>query len=243
MADIVLSDWTCVHVVLCPSLPPSSWLHAWERAEGEMGGGSQPLERANSRQNPRTLQVKLSTCNWVWSLYHTLCLLTLLFICVPRLQCEGLVESPDLKRLKEWLGVEQGGVNRRREELLGQLSSLRPPQASKSAMYEWNETVLKLHKQLGELVLVCEVEHSRVLSANWMHTHTYTHMHSHTHTHMHSHTHTHTHTHAHTHTHTHTHTRTHTHIQSTSIAATCSSSNPARRQSVGPRRQRWRNAR
>ncbi len=68
---------------------------------------------------------------------------------MPRLRCEDLVESPDLERLREWLGVEQGGVNRRREELLAQLAAMRPPQACKAAVYEWNENIMKLHKQLG----------------------------------------------------------------------------------------------
>ena len=59
-------------------------------------------------------------------------------------------KPPEMEKLREFLAAEQGSLTRRREELLQQLSSMRPPKATKTAVYEWNESVTKLHKQLGE---------------------------------------------------------------------------------------------
>ena len=60
------------------------------------------------------------------------------------------VLSPlDLKRGKELLAAEQAAINRRRRELLQQMTSLRPPMATKSTVYEWKEHIEKLNQQLG----------------------------------------------------------------------------------------------
>lgn len=57
---------------------------------------------------------------------------------------------PDLEKLRTFLTAEQASLTKRREELLQKLGDLRPPGASKLAMYEWSERVESLHQQLGE---------------------------------------------------------------------------------------------
>jgi len=55
---------------------------------------------------------------------------------------------PDLEKLRTFLAAEQASLTKRREELLQKLGDLRPPGASKLAMYEWSESVESLHQQL-----------------------------------------------------------------------------------------------
>ena len=69
----------------------------------------------------------------------------------------AVLSPPDLEKLRTFLVVEQGSLTKRREELLQKLGSLRPPRASKVAMYEWNESAEKLHQQLGRLVVSTDV--------------------------------------------------------------------------------------
>ena len=68
-----------------------------------------------------------------------------------------VVLSPDLEKLRTFLVAEQASLTKRREELLPKLGSLRPPEASKVAMYEWNESAEKLHQQLGRQVVSIDV--------------------------------------------------------------------------------------
>ena len=65
------------------------------------------------------------------------------------MESEAVCSPPELERLRGFLSAEQGGINRRREGLLQQLGSMRPPTATKMAVYEWMENVSSLHKQLG----------------------------------------------------------------------------------------------
>ena len=76
-----------------------------------------------------------------------------------------VLTPPDLEKQKEFLAAEQTAVNRRREELLRQIAGFRPPVTSKSAVYEWKESMDKLNQQLGTL-----------------HTHAHTHTHTRTRT-------------------------------------------------------------
>ena len=66
---------------------------------------------------------------------------------------DAVLSHPDLEKLRTFLVAEQASLTKRREELLQKLGSLRPPGASKVAMYEWNESAEKLHQQLGMLVV------------------------------------------------------------------------------------------
>ena len=65
------------------------------------------------------------------------------------MESDAVHSPPDLEKLRGFLSAEQGRINRRREGLLQELASLRPPAATKVAMYEWMENVSSLHKQLG----------------------------------------------------------------------------------------------
>ena len=65
-----------------------------------------------------------------------------------------MVSPPDLERQKEFLAAEQSAVNRRREELLQQMAGFRPPVTTKSAVYEWKESVEKLNHHLGGHIII-----------------------------------------------------------------------------------------
>ncbi|XP_065918030.1 coiled-coil domain-containing protein 180-like isoform X2 [Dysidea avara] len=63
-----------------------------------------------------------------------------------------LVCNPvEVNKLKEFLIAEQKSINRKRQELLQQISSLGPPAVNKSLVYEWHRTVTRLHNQLQEV--------------------------------------------------------------------------------------------
>ena len=70
---------------------------------------------------------------------------------------DAVLSPPDLEKLRTFLVAEQASLTKRREELLQKLGSLRPPGASKVAMYEWNESAEKLHQQLGRQVVSIDV--------------------------------------------------------------------------------------
>ena len=69
------------------------------------------------------------------------------------MESDEVVSPADLERQKDFLAAEQAAVNRRREELLQQMAGFRPPITTKSAVYEWKESVEKLNQQLGKLML------------------------------------------------------------------------------------------
>ena len=75
------------------------------------------------------------------------------------MESSEVVSPPDLERQKEFLAAEQATVNRRREELLQQMAGFRPPVTTKSAVYEWKESVEKLNHQLGGHI-IC-IKHNR----------------------------------------------------------------------------------
>ena len=77
-----------------------------------------------------------------------------LFLCSPSsyMTSDAVLSPPDLEKLRTFLVAEQASLTKRREELLQKLGSLRPPGASKVAMYEWNESAEKLHQQLPRLL-------------------------------------------------------------------------------------------
>lgn len=68
-----------------------------------------------------------------------------------------ILSPPDMEKLRTFLVAEQASLTKRREELLQKLGSLRPPGASKVAMYEWNESAEKLHQQLGRQIVSTEI--------------------------------------------------------------------------------------
>ena len=71
------------------------------------------------------------------------------------LSSETLTDPPKLRRVREQLAAEQRGVQRRREELLSQLSNLAPPKATKASVHELKASANKLHQQLGTCVYRC----------------------------------------------------------------------------------------
>ena len=62
------------------------------------------------------------------------------------MESDTVHSPPDLEKLRGFLSAEQGRINCRREGLLQELDSLRPPAATKVAMME---NISSLHKQLG----------------------------------------------------------------------------------------------
>ena len=68
------------------------------------------------------------------------------------MESEEILRPAEMESLKELLSAEQAAVQRRRMDLLQQMAELRPPRATKTIVYEWGESMEKLHQQLGEWV-------------------------------------------------------------------------------------------
>ncbi|KAL5484522.1 hypothetical protein EMCRGX_G021038 [Ephydatia muelleri] len=64
------------------------------------------------------------------------------------MESDAVRDPPELQKVKALLKAEQTAVTRQREELLNQFSAMKPPKATKLAIYEWNEKVLRLQHQL-----------------------------------------------------------------------------------------------
>ncbi|KAM7451254.1 hypothetical protein ABFA07_001297 [Porites harrisoni] len=59
------------------------------------------------------------------------------------------VKDPsELKRKMELFTAEQSAVNKKRMELLESLRNMRPPNSTKSAVYQWNSALIDLNRQL-----------------------------------------------------------------------------------------------
>ena len=65
------------------------------------------------------------------------------------MESDKVLDPVDVRKQKGLLAAEQVAINRRREELLQQILGLRPPVATKAALYEWKENVESLNQQLG----------------------------------------------------------------------------------------------
>lgn len=64
---------------------------------------------------------------------------------------DSITDPENVKHLRTELHSKQEMINKYRQDLLHQLSVLKPPRATKSIVYEWKEKYLKLEKQLSEL--------------------------------------------------------------------------------------------
>ncbi|XP_032230152.2 coiled-coil domain-containing protein 180 [Nematostella vectensis] len=76
-------------------------------------------------------------------------------------------DPPGVRRKIEEFTIEQRAVNKRRLDLLDTLRKMKPPNSTKSAVYEWHDTLIRLCKELEELSMkyrdIIQAEYDNVI--------------------------------------------------------------------------------
>ena len=67
------------------------------------------------------------------------------------MQSDGIVKTPNIEQTLQCMLKEQEQLNRKRLDVIGSLRDLAPPTSTKTAIYQWNQKVLEMSKQLDTL--------------------------------------------------------------------------------------------
>lgn len=67
------------------------------------------------------------------------------------MQSPAIKDPPDLKRKMQFFTTEQQTLNKKRLDLLESLRNMRPPNSTKSAVYQWNTGLTDICRQLEEV--------------------------------------------------------------------------------------------
>ncbi|XP_033732294.1 coiled-coil domain-containing protein 180-like isoform X1 [Pecten maximus] len=67
------------------------------------------------------------------------------------MQCEEVVSPPGVHKVLMFMKAEQEILNRRRSDLIEQLSELQPPASTKTAVYQWNKNIVAVTTEIDSV--------------------------------------------------------------------------------------------
>lgn len=83
------------------------------------------------------------------------------------MKSSSVKDPPELRRKFELFTVEQRALNKKRMDLLESLRNMRPPNSTKSAVYQWNTALIDVNRQLEEVHArykdIIQAEYDRVI--------------------------------------------------------------------------------
>ncbi|XP_021344323.1 coiled-coil domain-containing protein 180-like, partial [Mizuhopecten yessoensis] len=67
------------------------------------------------------------------------------------MQSEDVVSPPGVQKVLMFMKAEQKILNKRRTDLIDQLSDLQPPASTKTAVYQWNKNIVAVTTEIDSV--------------------------------------------------------------------------------------------